>query len=654
MYVQVRMLKGLSTHLWYRVPTNLQRQCCVGTIVQVPLRERVVPAVIVWRAGKPDSGFSVRDIQSVEPFPRDNHFHPFVSSLASYHRINPITFSRRIAHFLGEKERKVVEGRQGDAAGVGCATALTDEQQHVVDAVEPALTEPRFMPVVLHGVTGSGKTEVYKQLLVKNSGLKKSALLLLPEVTLAVEFERRLRSELGDAVAIHGFHSATSAKDKLLLWQKLVAGEPVVIVGVHLPVLLPVARLGLIIVDEEHEVGYQEKKHPRVHTRDAVVMRAHTYGIPIVLGSATPSVSTLYNVQARGWRYFRLERRFAGSFPAVRVARLSDGGQRHSFWITRELQRAIADRLVKKEQVIIFINRRGYSFFVQCKRCSYIFSCQLCSVSLTLHSDGRLSCHYCGSSQQLPSSCPGCQAGAKELLKKGVGTQQVVSILEKMFPRARIARADLDSTVKRKRWQETMSQFADGEIDIMVGTQTITKGYDFANVTLVGILWADLNLHFPVYNAAETTLQQLVQVAGRAGRTRAGAEVIVQMLSEDTIFSYLREQDYERFCRGELTARRESGYPPFKRLAEIELRNESEQVIEAEAIYAVEQLLAGCADEGVHVLGPARPPVHKIKQVHIRRIYIKGCSMQKIGDLLDSVNFSRCRSTIIFTPNPVS
>ena len=646
------MLKGLTTHLWYRVPANLQRQCCIGTIVRVPLRERVVPAVIVWRSGKPESGFSVRDIQAVEPFPHDRHFHTFVSSLASYHRVNQTTFSRRIAHFLGERERKVLEPNDGrHASGIEHVSVLTEEQQHVVDYVAPALAEPRFMPMVLHGVTGSGKTEVYKQLLVKNTELHKSALLLLPEVTLAVEFERRLRSELGDAVVIHGFHSATSAKDKLLLWQKLVVGDPVIIVGVHLPVLLPVAGLGIIIVDEEHEVGYQEKKHPRVHTRDAAVMRAHAYGIPIVLGSATPSVSTLYNVQARGWHYFRLKKRFAGSFPAVCVANLSKGGARQSFWITKELQHAIADRIAKKEQVLIFINRRGYSFFVQCKQCSYIFSCQACSVSLTLHSDGRLACHYCGSSQQLPTACPDCQS--RDLLKKGVGTQQVVSLLEKMFPYARVARADLDCTVKRKHWQETMSQFTAGKIDIMVGTQTITKGYDFANVTLVGVLWADLNLNFPVYNAAETTLQQLIQVAGRAGRTREGAEVIVQMLSEDKIFGYLREEDYEKFCQNELAVRSESGYPPFKRLVELELRSECLQVVQRDAEFVVEQLLLACDELGVQVLGPASPPVHKIKNVHLRRIYIKGCSMQKIGHLMDTVDFSRCDSTIIFTPNPV-
>jgi len=607
----------------------------------------------VWCGGRPESGFTVKEISSVEPFPADDKFRLFAHTLAHYHRVDPLVFSRRIAHFLGEKEKKVAES-QGKSAHLVDQTVLTQEQQSVVAGVEPALSRPSFLPAVLHGVTGSGKTEVYKNLLVKNGQLGKSAILLLPEVTLAVEFERRLRLELGDAVAIHGFHSATPANQKLLLWQRLVAGQPVVIVGVHLPVLLPIAKLGLIIVDEEHEVGYQEKKHPRVHTRDAAVMRAHSYGIPVVLGSATPSISTLHNVQARGWRYFQLKKRFGGSFPSIEIASLSGGGKRQSFWITRRLQSAIKERLAKKEQVIVFINRRGYSFFVQCKKCSFIFSCQVCSVSLTLHADGRLSCHYCGCSTQLPDTCPECRAGASELLKKGVGTQQVVSILERLFPQARVARADLDSTTNRKRWQETMKQFAAGEIDIMVGTQTITKGYDFANVTLVGILWADLNLHFPVYNAGETTLQQLVQVAGRAGRTREGATVIVQTLSDDRIFDYLREQDYSKFCSGELAVRKESGYPPFKRLVEIELRHECDQMVEREAYRLVEQLVSKCGGGEMQVLGPACPPVHKIKNVHMRRIYIKSVTMQKIHDLMDGVDLSAYKSTILFTPNPVA
>lgn len=315
-------------------------------------------------------------------------------------------------------------------------------------------------------------------------------LLSLPEVSLALEFEQRLRKEFSETIPLFSFHSATSAKNKKIVWQQLLDGKPVVIIGVHLPVLMPIANLGLIIIDEEHEVGYQEKKHPKINTKEAALWRAKIAQIPILLGSATPSLATLYNVKTRGWDIFHLHQRFAGSFPQIKtVSLLEKKERRKNFWITQELSQALTTCLQKKEQAIIFLNRRGFSFFVQCKNCSFVFSCLNCSVSLTLHKDNLLICHYCGISCAQPTVCTQCKASADSLLKKGIGTQQVVSILQSLFPYARIGRADLDATSKKKHWQQTMADFSQGKLDILVGTQTITKGYHFPNVTLVGIIW---------------------------------------------------------------------------------------------------------------------------------------------------------------------
>ena len=331
---------------------------------------------------------------------------------------------------------------------------------------------------------------------------------------------------------------------------------------------------------------------------------------------------------------------------------LTDKKERKNFWLSNELYREIQDRIEKKEQTIIFLNRRGYSFFVQCKTCSFISCCPACSVSLTLHSNGIMSCHYCGYRQAQPTACSECKKTT--FIKKGIGTQQVVAILEKLFPHATIARADLDTTRKKKEWYKTVQAMHDGTIDILVGTQTITKGYHFPRVTLVGILWADLNLHFPIFNAAETTLQQLIQVAGRAGRQSDESTVIVQAMDDHTIFSYLNEVDYLRFYQQELQTRQLLGYPPQKRLVELELKHTNEATLEKEsqnlAAYLHSKQQRKKID--VQILGPAKPPVHKIKNWYSRKIYLKARNIADIVQLYQYAKQTPYTSLLFFTPNP--
>lgn len=672
MYIQVRLLQGYQQPLWYQIPDTITEAIAIDSIVQVPLRNQILPAIVKRiEQHKPAVSFDIKAIDQLMPFPADKHYSGFIKKLGEYHQLDSIYFVKRIAQFIQEQPKQ--EDAQTPASPTISHTnhvKLTQEQTQVAEFLKSALDARTYTPTVLHGVTGSGKTEVYKELIVHAYNQGKTTLLLLPEVTLARAFEKRLRRELeklSAALPIYSFHSATSIKEKKAAWQKLLTEQPLLIIGVHLPILLPIPNLGLIIVDEEHEVGYQEKKHPKINSKDAAIMRAHSSGIPLLLGSATPSLSTLYNVQKRGWHFFQLKNRFAGAFPTVQTVSLADKKDRKQFWISQQLFDAIKDRLQKKEQTIIFLNRRGFSFFVQCKECSFIFSCDTCSVSLTLHTqDSRdiLSCHYCGFSQTQPPCCPSCKKS--EFIKKGIGTQQVVTILEKLFPAARIARADMDTTTKKKAWEQTMEQFASGNIDILVGTQTITKGYDFPGVTLVGVLWADLNLHFPIFNAAETTLQQIIQVAGRAGRHSAESLVIVQTMTDHAIFDYLNEINYPAFYQAELEARELWGYPPCKRLVEIELKSTDEIAVEREShdlVHALNVQKERCSEMfgeqreqylNIQILGPARPPVHKIKSTHIRKIYIKGEQIAQILAIIKKVDTSKYSSSIYFVPNPVS
>ena len=409
-----------------------------------------------------------------------------------------------------------------------------------------------------------------------------------------------------------------------------------------------------LFIDEEHDIGFQEKKHPRVNTKEAALLRAQLSSIPLIAGSATPSISSLYNVEQRGWHTFSLTKRFSGAFPTVRVIKLTEQKQRRYFWFSKELEEAIKAQLLKKEQTIIFLNRRGFSFFIQCKSCGFIPQCVHCSVSLTLHNDNKLLCHYCAYTIPVLEACTQCNAGT--FLKKGIGTQQVVTLLEKMFPHASIARADLDTTVNKKQWTQTLKDFEEGRTDILVGTQTITKGYHFPKVTLVGILWADINLSIPYYNAAEVTLQQLIQVSGRAGRQSADSMVIVQTMINHPLFQFITEQHYPQFYHTELKNRRLVNYPPCVRFAEIELKHEDEAVVIKEAALMAHEINSFIerGKKKMVLLGPSEPPVQKIKNIWSRKIYLKALTMQEILAAYASINKSAFKSLIGFTPNPLS
>ncbi len=661
MFIQVRLLKGFPKPLLYSVPDNWPKADLVGRVVHVPIQKRTEHALILEQYKQKPAGnkFDIRPALALEPFPLDPHYQTFIKKLADHHQLDPLHFFKRMRKFIAD-EKKAIQNRSSLSKSTTSdrekcyEIILTNEQQQVVDFILPKIKKLQYTPTILHGVTGSGKTECYKAMIVETIKNNKSALLLLPEVTLALQFENIMRAQLPKNITIFGFHSVSTARDKKRLWKALLAKQPLLVIGVHLPILLPIPNLGLIVVDEEHEVGYQEKKHPHINSKEAAILRAHTAEIPIVLGSATPSISSLYNIKKHGWHFFQLKKRFAGAFPKIKTVFLTDKKFRRNFWISQKLENSIQDRLSKQEQVIIFLNRRGFSFFVQCKDCGFIFECPNCSVSLTLHNNDQLTCHYCKHSQTLPDKCSTCKTTKKTtFIKKGIGTQQVVSILEKLFPFARIGRADLDTTRKKKLWHETVAAFKEKKLDILVGTQTITKGYHFPGVTLVGILWADLNLHFPTYNATETTLQQLLQVAGRAGRQSEQSTVIVQAMDNHPVLKYLNEIDYLQFYASELKTRKQLGYPPYGRLAQLEIRHTNQEAAEAEANQLVEYLLSinQKMNLSVQIMGPSEPPVSKIKRTYIRKIYLKSNSPKAIKTLIRALGRLRGHIKTLFTPH---
>jgi len=655
MYVKIKLLKGFEKTLTYKIPEKFKNINLLNKIIKVPIRKSLENGLVVeqFKTLEKKVTYSIREIIDLESFPNDAHYNKFIKKISSYYILEPITFYRRIRNFFRLKKISMKELCHSDKKHEETnnrPVLLTDEQKESVNYLKNKINENVYCTTLIHGVTSSGKTEIYKKIIEHAFARGKSSILMLPEVSLAVEFTNILRNEILKNIKIYGFHSAVSNKEKGDLWQELLAGNPLLIIGVHLPTTLPISNLGLIIIDEEHDQGFQEKKHPKINSKEVALIRAKEYGFPIVLGSATPSLQSIHNTQTKDWKYLSLKNRFQGAFPKTVVVKIRKIERRKNFWITPELEKAIKDRLLKNEQTMIFINRRGESFFIKCSECGFVFRCVDCSVSLTVHSDNMIKCHYCAYQIEKPKKCSNC-SNKKDLIQKGIGTQRAARILEKLFPRATVARMDFDTTTNKRKSQETINKFKNNEIDILVGTQTITKGYHFPSMTLVGILWADIDLSIPFFNAAEITLQRILQVAGRAGRESKESLVIVQTMLDHPIFSYLNEKDYKKFCDYELKYRKELNYPPYKRFVEIEIRNQDEKCLEIEAKIIADKLrLIG--KENIIVLGPAPPPVHKIKKMFSRKIYLKSSSYREIIAAYKIIMKSKFESSIFLTPNP--
>ncbi len=666
MFITVKCLNGFAQLLTYRIPSDWPT-ALVGRIVQVPLKTRIERALVIAVIDRePSVSFRIRQAHLLEPEVPDPLYGSFVARLSAYYVVDPVHIYRR----LSDSDKSTIEDALYGPVTLDSVHALTAEQEPVLAALRSSLHAPRFHPILVHGVTGSGKTILYLAAIREAYALGKTTIILVPEVALAVTIAQIMRQLAGDTIRLYEYHSAASASDKKALWKALLSGLPGVIIGVHIPVVLPIARLGLIIVDEEHDAGYQEKRHPHINSRDAALLRAQLYGIPIILGSATPSIASLHAVATKQWDYYQLKKRFSGNFPVIRhvfirPTRRGGGhgqaapGQEDFFWISAELRAAIARALDRREQVIIFLNRRGMHRFVQCTSCAQVMMCDACSVSLAVHGASTLVCHYCGALSSLPHSCPHCGVSAAFFTKKGVGTQRIVAIIETLFPHARVARADADTTKARKAWQTTIAGVMAGEIDIIVGTQTITKGYHFPRVTVVGIIWADSNLMVPFYTAAERALQQILQVAGRAGRVAPHSQVIVQSCIKHGIFRFLDETRYAEFYEYELAQRAETAYPPHVRLSEIELSNADEKTLIRDAEIAAACVRWYIAGQGcaITLLGPALPPLHKVQYMFFRKLYLKGgdfgqhiaiCHLvyRRLAEL-------QATSSCWFTPNPM-
>jgi primosomal protein N' (replication factor Y) (superfamily II helicase) len=508
---------------------------------------------------------------------------------------------------------------------------LTLEQRTALDALVGALDEREPAPFLLQGVTGSGKTLVYVELLRAALARGRTAIVLVPEISLTPQTVSRFRSHFGDQVAV--LHSGLSDGERYDAWRQLHSGRRRIAVGARSALFAPLEKLGAVVVDEEHDGSYKQSEAPRYQARDLAVVRARAHGAVCVLGSATPSLESWHNARTGKFRRLLLPYRVGGArLPMVHVLdlrvarkqrdegkpRAPEGSGRGGSVLSAELVAAVDERLRRREQVILLLNRRGYAAFVQCRECGEVEQCENCSVSLTFHrTTRRLVCHHCRYEEPEPKRCGRC--GSEDLSFRGLGTEQVERIASETFPGARLARMDVDTTSGKWSHQEILGRVERGEVDILLGTQMIAKGLDFPRVTLVGVVNADVGMHLPDFRASERTFQLLSQVAGRSGRGTLGGEVIIQTsLPEHYAVRAAVTHDFEAFAQRELAERERPRYPPHVRLVNVVLSSPDQATAAGSAEAAVAWLrprLASSARRGadpVELVGPAPAPIEKL------------------------------------------
>ena len=476
---------------------------------------------------------------------------------------------------------------------------------------------------LLYGITGSGKTEVYMEMIAEALKQGKQAIVLIPEIALTYQTVMRFCGRFGDRVSI--LNSRMSPGERYDQMERVKAGEVDVMIGPRSALFTPFPKLGLIVIDEEHETSYKSEQAPRYHARETAIRRAETEGASVVLGSATPSLESFYACKEGKFKLFELKKRAgSGELPEVYVEDMRKemrAGNRSI--LSDRLKSLIESRLEKREQIMLFLNRRGYAGFVSCRACGYVVKCPHCDVALSAHRGGKMVCHYCGHEEPQVRNCPSC--GSQYIGGFKAGTQQIEELVIRQFPGARVLRMDTDTTRTKDGHEKILEAFAGEEADILIGTQMIVKGHDFPNVTLVGILAADMSLYSNDYRAGERTFQLLTQAAGRAGRGRSRGEVVIQTYSpEHYSIEMAAAQDYEGFYDAEMKYRELMGYPPVEQLLAVLMTGPLEELLDTAARYLKDFAVRLDKNRQLQIVGPASPSVAKVNDVYRRVLYLKG------------------------------
>ncbi len=530
------------------------------------------------------------------------------------------------------------------------AVVLSEEQKRIVDEVVP---NEKYL---IHGITGSGKTEVYLRLIEKVIKEKKQAIVLIPEIALTYQTATRFYNRFGDRVSI--LNSKLSHGERYDQMQRAIHGDIDVVIGPRSALFTPFPNLGLIIIDEEHEVSYKSDQIPRYHAREVAYYYASLHGASVVLGSATPSIETYYEVMKGNIHLFELTKRLTGStLPEVYIADMREelrSGNRSMF--SRTLEELMRERLMKKEQIMLFLNRRGISGFTSCRSCGYVVKCPHCDITLSKHENGKMMCHYCGYTVPVTEKCPSC--GSPFLLEFKSGTQQVVEHLQRILPEARVMRMDSDTTSGKHEYETLLQEFRDHKADILVGTQMIIKGHDFKNVTLVGVVAADISLGANDYLAGERTFQLLTQAAGRAGRGSQAGEVVIQTYQPNHYsIQYAKHHDFKGFYKEEIAYRELMEYPPVQQLMGILVLSKEEKRGDELSKEIGMLLREQFTSKEIKVIGPTSARLKKIKDIYRYTLYVKASHYEvftKVKETIETkVIINGNKEAIQYDYNPI-
>lgn len=541
----------------------------------------------------------------------------------------------------------------------GNIVSLNLTQQRVAGEILDGWRQGDSRPCLIHGVTGSGKTEVYMEIIEQVVKSGKQAIVLIPEIALTYQTVMRFYRCFGDRVSI--MNSRLSAGERYDQMMRAKKGEIDVMIGPRSALFTPFPDLGLIVIDEEHEPTYKSEQVPRYHAREVAIHRAEVEDASVVLGSATPSMEAMYRARLGEYQLYEMKNRShmqqMATVHTVDMRKELKNGNRSI--LSEKLQELIEDRLNAKEQIMLFLNRRGYSGFISCRECGHVVKCPHCNVSLSVHKGGKMVCHYCGYEQPKVTECPEC--GSRYIGEFRAGTQQIEDMVKARFPQARVLRMDMDTTKKKDSHEQILSAFANEEADILVGTQMIVKGHDFPKVTLVGALAADMSLYTDDYRSGERTFQLLTQAAGRAGRGDRPGEVVIQTYDpEHYAIEASAAQDYEAFYEKEIRYRSLMGYPPVENLMAVLAACEDEVLLEKACKYLKEYILRIKGQAQLDVIGPASPGVDKIKDIYRRVIYVKAPEYRTLVVLKDrmeqyiEINSGFQKMRIQFDFNPMN
>lgn len=576
MLIDVAIPVPLHTTFSYAVPESLTTSVCVGARVRVPFRRKQIVGIVTALNSVAPAHAKIKEIiDCIDTAPIISETTLSLCRWISQYYAAPIgeMLQSTLPPHLWRTQKRKVSSRLMEAhtshvqRGSSTPPTLNIAQEAAKVAIGAAITAGAFAPFLLHGVTGSGKTEVYLAACTHAMALGRQAIILVPEIALTPQLLGRFVERFGETMAV--YHSGLTEAQRMLQWQRIRTGEAQIVVGTRSAIFAPVKNLGLIIVDEEHDSSYKQDDSPRYNGRDVAVMRAKLEDVPIVLGSATPAIESYANARHGKYQLLKLAERAAGqAMPKIQIVDMRELKEKRKPLpiFSPQLLEAISQRLAANEQTLLLVNRRGFARFIVCEECGHISTCPNCDVSLAFHQGAReLRCHYCDYHTDSPDNCPSCHS--LDIKPVGTGTERLEETLKEQFPTARIGRLDSDTIATQHNRTQVLQDMHDRNIDILVGTQMIAKGHDFSHVTLVGVIAAETGLNVPDFRASERCFQLLMQASGRAGRAHLEGNVILQTLQpEHGCLTHLITHDYIAFADGELQHREELRYPPFGRL----------------------------------------------------------------------------------------